>query len=228
MVLSLIPRTLFYIADNERKEISQAELLKRSCPLIVLGEAGMGKTKLMEWFAQQPGYSYCTARKLARSNKPESLLQEATVLVIDALDEVPAHQEKDAVDQILTKLEELGSPPFILSCRVSEWRSATATSAISTDYAEPPLQVHLNPLSRLDIEKFLTSQLGRSRSTEVLLHYEKLGLDDWLGNPQTLGMISSVSRDGPLPKTKSDLFFKGLRKQTNQSGFALSKDSRAL
>lgn len=203
---SYIPRTLWFTENDHQKEISQEDLLIEQHSLIILGEAGMGKTKLLQWLGKQPSYTYCTAKQLIRRERPEELLGNAKVLVIDALDEAPSHQENDAIDEVLRKLDRQNCPRFVLSCRVAEWRSATATSNITETYGQAPLQLHLKPFSKAEIEFFLTQKVGSSKATEVLEHFERLGLNDWLGNPQTLDLISTISHLAVLPKSRSELF----------------------
>ena len=203
---SYIPRTLWFTENDHQKEISQEDLLLEQHSLIILGEAGMGKTKLLQWLGKQPSYTYCTAKQLIRRERPEELLGNAKVLVIDALDEAPSHQENDAIDEVLRKLDRQNCPRFVLSCRVAEWRSATATSNITETYGQAPLQLHLKPFSKAEIEFFLTQKVGSSKATEVLEHFERLGLNDWLGNPQTLDLISTISHLAVLPKSRSELF----------------------
>lgn len=203
---SYIPRTLWFTENNQPKEISQAELFTEKRSLVILGEAGMGKTQLLKSLGKHPDYAYCTAKQLIRKARPEELLGDAEVLVIDALDEAPSHQENDAIDEVLRKLDGQRCPRFILSCRVAEWSNATAVSNISETYNEAPLQLHLKPFSRAETELFLTQKVGSKRSGEVLEHFESLGLSDWLGNPQTLDLISTVSPLGTLPNTRSELF----------------------
>lgn len=62
-----IPRTLWYKkrdANNQEEtiEISEDQLLLETRPLIVLGEAGMGKTELMKRLGNRNGYTHCTAK----------------------------------------------------------------------------------------------------------------------------------------------------------------------
>lgn len=209
---SYIPRTLWFTENNQPKEISQAELFTETRSLVILGEAGMGKTQLLKSLGKHPDYAYCTAKQLIRKARPEELLGDAAVLVIDALDEAPSHQENDAIDEVLRKLDGQRCPRFILSCRVAEWRSATAVSNIAETYGQTPLQLHLKPFSRDEIEVFLTPKVGSKRSSEVLEHFENLGPSDWLGNPQTLDLIGTVSHLEALPGTRSELFNLAVKK----------------
>ena len=54
-VYKLIERTLWYEAQNGRAELAQGDLLERTEPLVILGEAGMGKSHLLNWLATAPG-----------------------------------------------------------------------------------------------------------------------------------------------------------------------------
>lgn len=212
MEQSYISRTLWFTENDQNKEISQEELLTEKRSLVILAEAGMGKTQLLRSLGKHPGYAYCTAKQLIRKARPEELLGNASVLVVDALDEAPSHQENDAIDEVLRKLDGQRCPRFILSCRVAEWRSATAISSITETYEQAPLQLHLKPFTTNEIQAFLTRKVGSQKSNEVLEHFENLGLSDWLGNPQTLELISTVAHIDTLPSTRSGLFDLALKK----------------
>lgn len=202
----VIERTLWHQHGEERSTLRQAELAIRTEPLVILGEAGMGKSHLLAWLANLPECAFCTARQLAGRHDPRSLLGTATVLVIDGLDEISAGKEGDAVDQVLRKLGELGYPRFVMSCRVADWRSATGTEAIQEQYSIPPTEFHLEPFSGDDALAFLTAALGPNRAEEVIGHFDSKGLSGLLGNPQTLGLVAQVADAGPLPESKGDLF----------------------
>lgn len=202
----VIERTLWYQHGEVRLTLRQAELATRTEPLLILGEAGMGKSHLLAWLTKLPGCAFCTARQLVGRYDPWSLLGNAEILVIDGLDEISAGKEGDAVDQVLRKLGELGYPRFVMSCRVADWRSATGTEAIQEQYSTPPTEFHLEPFSEHDALVFLTAALGPDRATEVIRHLDSKGLSGLLGNPQTLGLVAQVADAGPLPESKGDLF----------------------
>ena len=166
----------------------------------------MGKTSLLDDLATDPETAKCTARQLINKHDPRELLGTAKILVIDALDEVPAAAEGDAVDLVLQKLGALNYPRFILSCRVADWRAATAVEAIREQYNTPPLELHLEPLDR-DQQYALLALLtdDKTRADSLLAHFERFQLD-FLGNPQTLKLIASLPADKPLPETSSKLF----------------------
>ena len=202
-----IPRHLTGTDSNAQKiTLSESDLRSREEPIIVLGDAGMGKTTLLQHIGEQDGYIYVTARKLVRSNDPSTLLGDATTLVIDALDEVSVHGEGDAVDKVLEKLESAGHPKFILACRVADWRSATSIQTITDDYGNDPLELFLEPISRADALNLLSNKAGETRAQKVIEHFEAQGLEELFGNPQTLKLIQIVANDENLPTSRTQLF----------------------
>lgn len=213
-----IDRKLWHMTDDGRVEISQAVLPERTEPLVILGEAGMGKSYLLDWFATLSGYKLCTARQLINRFDPKSLLGDAKVLVIDGLDEVSSQKEGDAVDLVLRQLGVLGYPQFVISCRISDWRSATGCEAIQGQYFNKPLELHLEPFTDSDAMAFLAETLGSISAEIVVNHFNDRGLNGLLGNPQTLKMIASVAVEGNLPETRGELFARAiedLRKEHN-------------
>ena len=215
-----IERILSYHSRNGRVELSQVDLLNRTEPLVILGEAGMGKSYLLEWLATHQGYTRCTARQLINSYDPNKLLGNAQILVIDALDEVSVQREGDAVDLVLRKLGQLGCPRFIVSCRVADWSSATGTEAIQEQYSQRPLELHLAPLTDNDVINFLSISFGLEVAKKPVEPLNARGLKGLLGNPQTANLTVSVVESGQLPETCSELFdqaIKLLLKEHNNS-----------
>lgn len=202
----MIERTLWYEERKEEIVLTQGDLKDKTQPLIVLGEAGMGKSQLLNWLCEDPRYALCSANQLINRHNPATLIQGADVLVIDALDEVAAQGDGDAVTRVLQQLGRAGSPRFVLSCRAADWRSATGVQAIREQYPLAPLELHLKPFSDDNAMAFLTQLLGETRAAEVIAHYTTRSLQGLLGNPQTLNMIAKVALSGDLPETKSGLF----------------------
>lgn len=192
--------------QSNARVLTQSDLMDQAGPVVVLGEAGMGKSKLLKWLGESPRHALCTAQQLINRHAPRTLLGDAEILVIDALDEVAAQRDGDALDRVLLRLGEVGYPPFVLSCRVSDWRSATGLQAIREQYDLAPLELHLEPFTEQDAAAHLADHLGNARGAEVIDHYKTRGLRDLLTNPQTLDMIAKVARDGALPDTKARLF----------------------
>lgn len=190
----------------------------------------MGKTSLLKWIAEAPGFAFCTARKLINHPRPETLFAGAHVLVIDALDELSSHREGGAVDLVLQRLGKLEFPRFILSCRVADWRSATGASAIHDLYDEKPLELHLEPFDDNDALAYLGQHIGTEAAQVVVEHFTSRGLQGFLGNPQTLYLVSRIAGQGSLPTSKHELFERAidvLRLEHNdaKSGNELARES---
>ncbi|MHA6267197.1 NACHT domain-containing protein [Aliiroseovarius sp. CAU 1755] len=194
--------------DNDGKviEFSQSDLLDQAEPVVVLGDAGMGKTTLLEEIGCQENYKFLHARRLVRSQDPATLLEGATTLVIDALDELTVQVEGDAVDAVLASLERAGSPNFILACRVADWRSATSIQALADSYGCEPLELILEPIGSNEARFLLSRDIGESRANRVITHFKKNGLEELFGNPQTLKLIKAVAGNEDLPTSRAALF----------------------
>lgn len=208
MTHPILPRRLWHETAEGRVFIEQAALIGRQEPLIILGEPGMGKTALLKWLGCQPRHAYCTARQLKNVRPdPRRLVENATTLVVDALDELSIQGEGDAVDLVLQKLGEAGYPHFVLSCRAADWRNATGVAAIREQYGDVDLLVlHLEPLTTDEIHTILVAEFGgeADKADAVVAHFTTL--EGLLGNPQTLELVARVAKAGPLPHTKARLF----------------------
>ena len=98
------------------------------------------------------------------------LLGKQRILVIDALDEVAAKADGDAVDLVLRALRDAGYSQFTLSCRLSEWRAAMMVEAIRKQYRDALLQIELRPLDAEQATAFLTDRLGdTARAGQVVV-----------------------------------------------------------
>jgi len=208
MTEQLLRRRLWYSDLRDRVVVDQEFLRTDARSLVVLGEAGMGKSTLLDQLRLRgvDGFSLCTARKLIVTPDPKPLIGDAQTLVIDALDEVSAQREGDAIDMVLRRLAELGLPRFILSCRVADWRSATALQGIADFYDGAPVELHLEPLDRDDAIAFLSGSLGEEAAEKAIEHLEKRGLSGLWRNPQTLELVAKVAEKGELPHSKGQLF----------------------
>ena len=204
--MTYVKRRLWYHTPNsEREELDEDDLLSRTEPLVILGEPGMGKSKLLQNLAEAAALPWCTARRLINRPDPRSLTGDRAPIVIDALDEVAAKREGDAIDLVLQTLGTLDYPRFILSCRVADWKAATSAEAIREQYRDAPLQLHLKPLDHREQLAILAAEIGNQRAEVLIEHFERYGLD-FLGNPQTLDLIARLPPDRPLPTGRGALF----------------------
>ena len=214
----ILSRTLRYRDGRETIRVTEQFLVSDPRSLVILGEAGMGKSTLLRQLGDHDGYVVVTARALINTPDTQSRFGNARTVVIDALDEVPAQRDGDAVDQVVRKLATLGYPRFILSCRIADWRSATALQGLGDLYDEPPLELNIEPLSRNDAVSFLSVSLGADRAEGVAKYLEAHGLDGLWSNPQTLELVEQVAREERLPSSKGELF--------NEAAKLLSREHR--
>lgn len=160
----------------------------------------MGKTELLKAIGGEHGNVFCRATQLINRPRPETLVGNAKRLVVDALDEVAAQSQGDAVDLVLQKLGQLDYPPFMLSCRVADWRSATASGSIAEQYESAPLEVHLEPLTRDEQLRLLTDLTGDAERARVLRdHFATFG-PDFLGKPTTSAELHAALDAHPAVK----------------------------
>ena len=211
MSKSYIRRRLWYFDSTNLVKVEQDFLERTSRSLVVLGEAGMGKSTLFSTLKSVKGFKVCTARKLINTPEPLSILGDAETLVVDALDEVSSHRQGDAVDLVLQQLARLRTPRFILSCRIADWRSATGLQSIADFYDLPPIELHLDALSKDEAIAFLASTLNKASAQEAIDHLDRQGLSGLWHNPQTLTMVEKVAARGQLPESKGDLFLESTK-----------------
>jgi hypothetical protein len=205
---SFIPRRLTYEADGQTHTVADAELLTadalHSHPLVVLGEAGSGKSRLLA----ERGKGALLVRASQLIADPSLIPVGAALVLVDALDEVAAQADGDAIDKLLAVLRKVEGARFVIACRVADWRSETAKATIEAWVGAKPIELRIEPLSGADAERYLGTNcaLGDARATEIVRHYDERGLSGWLGNPQTLQMLGKVAQTAGLPENAAGLF----------------------
>lgn len=200
-----LPRELQYSIDRNPHTVGHKELLGLNSNLVILGEAGMGKSRLLDELIIDSA-KFVTAQRLINSTDPAKLVGDANWLLIDALDEASAFKHGEAVNLVLSRIEQSGVPRFVLSCRAEDWQAATSTSLIAETFGSYPLELTLKPLLYDQILSYLTAELGSEKAVAVEAEYRRLGLTEWLGNPQTLLMVAEVIKQGRSPHSTSQLF----------------------
>jgi hypothetical protein len=199
-----IPRKLSFQHDREAvlidsaKALADPRLLGR--PLMLLGEAGSGKSELLR---QWGGSAVATARQVTYGWRPTQ-----GRVFIDGLDEAAGLHDGDALDRLLGVLEAQQNTDFIIACRVADWRSASGKATIKHWTGVDPVEITIEPFGRSEIVQFLKqhNELSQAEAEAFVTYYEDRALSAWLGNPQTLTMLSEIARDGQRPETTGSLF----------------------
>ena len=212
---SYIARKLGYEAYNEAGaletiivEDSQLLDIAQSKPVVILADAGMGKTELMKELAK-PSHiktKYLSASDLVQKSVKRLSIQPDETLLIDAFDEIPSTKDSSGIDSVLNKLAELDYPKFILTCRSIEWNNSNKNE-IQNDY-KGILTANLTNLSREDAQKFLQSQgLFRENISQLITQLEENNLSSFYENPRNLALLAEIDFSAHLvPKTKAKLF----------------------
>lgn len=193
-------------AQGITRQVGEAEILEIPGPKVLLGEPGMGKSRLIFELGSRLNIAPIAAVRFLHHKNPGRLVQAGKPLLIDGLDEAMARRDGDAVDMILAQLEDAGSPPFILSCRARDWQARTETN-LRQIYGVEPAILTLETLSRLEASAFLEQRYPRIAPEIVLNHLDEHGIAELYGNPLTLGLMGQVAeRDAQLPATRAALF----------------------
>lgn len=212
---SYIARNLEYEARNEEGNLetiiledSQLLDIAQSKPIVILADAGMGKTELMKGLAK-PSHiktKYLSASDLVQKSVKRLGIQTDETLLIDAFDEIPSTKDGSGIDSVLNKLAELDYPKFILTCRSIEWNNSNKNE-IQSDYKDI-LTVNLTNLSREDAQHFLQSQdLSLESTFQLINQLEENNLSSFYENPRNLALLARINFSvHPVPETKTKLF----------------------
>ncbi|HCN17824.1 MULTISPECIES: NACHT domain-containing protein [Psychrobacter] len=210
-----IPRKLEYEArDIEGNlntvivEDSQLLDIAQSQPIVILADAGMGKTLLMEKLAESSKHrtKFLSASDLIQKSVARLNIQSNQILLIDAFDETPSTNDDSGINSVLNKLVKLGCPKFILTCRSIEWNDSNKNE-IENDY-KSILTANLKNLSREDAQQFLQSHgLSSENISQLITQLEANSLSSFYENPRNLALLSEIDFTvHAVPKSKAKLF----------------------
>lgn len=205
--MAYIPRKL--IVDKLRPDertIGEDEISTIKNPIIILGEPGIGKSDLTKSIANTLGALRVSAGTFSRSENLEPYqVGRARTLIIDGLDEVSTSTGETALDVVLRKLDRLGRPQFILSCRAADWQGLADRWKIEQDYGLRPVTLQILPFNQEQARSFLGAY-SNIDTNKLLNDIAERGLQELVGNPLTLGLLAEVAQEGKgIPDNKTDL-----------------------
>ncbi len=173
---------------------------------VLIGDPGAGKTDAFQSRSKAEGGCYVKARDVvALELQPDG----KRPLFIDGLDEISAGTGIGftALGQISAKLQQLGTPPFRISCREADWRGNADSAALQRLVGEDHfLELHLQPLNDEQIRALVAHWQGSSPSATAafIKDVQKHSLEGLLNNPQTLRMLVKATKAGwPNSKTQT-------------------------
>lgn len=230
MDIEYIPRRLIINAgQSSERTVDDSEILSFGAPIVILGDPGLGKSRLMQKLAKSLHTKVIPAGTFYRSSDLTrfSSADEAP-LIIDGLDEITG-ATGSPVDEILKKLSKLNNPRFIISCRAADWQGVTDRHKILSDYGVAPITFLLSRLTRDDALAFLSQLIGNRKAGEILEELESRGLNDFVGNPLTLSLIGELSISGKsLPKSRADLLSSACELLLSERNNAHKRDGPAV
>ncbi len=151
--------------EGEQEEQQPISAFLDASAIVVLGDPGEGKTELFKKAAEQDGGRYMKIREFLRS----ILAPQRQPLYLDAFDEVRACRQDghSVLDDVISKLLELGQPQFLLSCRAADWFGGLDASELRTASSDGTIQVlRLLPMTEEDIGQIVA---GREIDQRVFL-----------------------------------------------------------
>lgn len=209
-----IPRHATARDDRGRSASLPLSSWRTARAYVLLAPPGAGKTEAMKAEAAAHNQSpFVEAHLMIRPGWRAPTLADGQALYIDGLDEAKAsnaggHRNRP-LDDICTKLMEMGSPPFRLSCREADWIEALDHGAIKQLADESDVvELRLEPLNEHEIRQILEDALVQADAVERFWQQaNQQGLLPVMGNALFLHlMIKSVGSSGQLPETRSQTF----------------------
>ena len=207
-----VPRTCTEVAqrrpDNpaERPKPKPLREFADRPAIVLLGAPGAGKTTIFKQEAEAQAGCYVTARDFVTFD--DRCEWHDKTLFIDGLDEMRAgaSDQRTPFDQIRAKLDNLGQPPFRLSCREADWFGATDRAHLeSVSRNGKVLVLRLEPLSDEGIREIL-GNLGIKDVEGFISTAKHRGIEALLENPQTLEMLAIAVAGGHWPETREQTF----------------------
>ena len=215
--MKAIPRTCTELRRdaNGRAEPADARPLEafRDCPAyVLLGDPGMGKTTAFREEEDALGEAalFVTARDFITFDVDHHPEWRGKTLLIDGLDEIRTgtSDQRLPIDKIRGKLDQLGKPPFRLSCRHADWLETDQRSLEAVASSGAVTVLRLDPIRETDAAVVLANQTAIEDADDFIDQARQRRLHGMLTNPQSLMLLAQAVRTGRWPQTRSETFEK--------------------
>lgn len=182
----------------------EREFLQHEGPLVVLGEPGAGKSRLVAEFARKGlDAPVLSARhvgtEIGAATPPRRI-------IVDDFGELPSLGHANPMEELLARIPRLAHGNIVVACRTSEWHDHYA-EVISRRWNRWPLVGELLPLDEEGRAAFVNAHAKNGRSPGLAAGGKSAGLCAATGNPALLSMLLGL-RSSAIPKTKTGLLEK--------------------
>ena len=190
------------VAEKVQKPLSD---LRDQAAWVLLGEPGSGKSTSFQEEAEATGGVALHVDDFLDLGLDAEW--SGKTLFLDGLDEVRARSGDGILHDLRRKLKEQGYPPFRIACRVADWSGATDEGALARVSPDKTLKVlTLDPLTFDEIRQILHENHGVKDAEAFVAAVRSHGLQELLGNPQTLEMLVKASLEGSIPQSHEETF----------------------